>query len=635
MVYLFLNFKFYMKKIIIGLILFFWFYSSSYAIWLWLSPIVWTNYSIDYTVWRVDLLENWVYSQGFVSTSFNWDNIQVIWIQSIAPLKVNASFIFTNNKVISFRTGIAYVTTSTETNFYLNPAWPWEFFPRDWISYTQYYNSDSVTFTNSPTGTATDFSSTEYFVYWQNIDGFELPDPNLVEYCYTKPIKESVFDINSDVVRNVDNSSVYYDFSHTGTLDFRLKLDDWLDDFSTWSIITDLSTRGFDTVLLTLDRDISIELPVINWTYEIFLWNQTNITGVSTDTLWAVYNTDFNSTEFFFNPLEYFNQPPNWYWKIIVPGNIWSFKLDWTFLISPYSMHLFIFSNTDNWQEYCFSTNDFWTKVQLDELINQESSWIISTDDMIYSFEQIISDNDLVVSDWDIVAFESNNVVPNIAGVWLFDFLTNPTRDILWGSTFSFIVNLLVLWDLPESIDWWVTFLLPKLVFNDNWTFDMTSYEVYLEFITDKMWISNIERNVWVSNFISFIMAVLYISWKILFVFLLLTPIFLLLKVFTKFSTLFDLTRNASWNILSIPSYLAYLVALFLTIWVFVVFLWSFYDFLTLVISFINIAFVWTAWSLWDYDFFRNVVAGFYVWFISTLTTFLVYRLLAKFGKLN
>ena len=130
-------------------------------------------------------------------------------------------------------------------------------------------------------------------------------------------------------------------------------------------------------------------------------------------------------------------------------------------------------------------------------------------------------------------------------------------------------------------------------------------------------------------------MACLYILWKLIFVFTLLTPIFLILWVFKKFSAVFDLSKHTTWNLVSIPLYLTYLTAFFLTIWTISLIIWSFYEFILTITSYFSYIFVWIAWSLWDYDFFRNVVITFYIWLWATLSAFIIYRAFNKFGKVN
>ncbi len=586
------------------------------AIWIWILYVAisydWNNYLYNTPTdlklkikafWSLPSQE-WTYinNQNSYTPYFtpDWQNI-IYWTATSLYMK-SASDLTNNN-------------WTQITNIY----WLYPIVTSDWqniiywwyISSYKLYSRPYDYTLNNWTQITTDNAKTP--VVWYS--PYQL-DPNAVEYCYVKPIKESVLNVNTSVFRSTTIDKVVYEFSNNSELDLRLILDDWLDDFTEANILSELWIRWFDTVLTTFDRDIQFELNVIDWTYEIFLWTQTNITWVESD-LWLIYNTDFTI------------------WKITVPWNINKFQLDWNFLLSPYSTQLIIFKNTNNGTQYCFTTSDSWIKSQMDELIKQEAEWVISTDDMIYDIEQIVVNNQIVPTDEWQVTYTSNNIVPTIDWVWVFDFLFNPIKQTLDSTAFKFISDLLLLNDLPSSIDNSVTFNLAKPVINSNWTFWIATFPVELEFISDKFGISTIERNSTVQNFMSFFLALFYIMSKVVFIFILLAPIFFILWIFKQFSAIFDLSKNTTWNLVSIPLYLTYLTAFFVTIWTFWVLIWSFYDFIMIVYSYLNYIFIWISWSLWSYEFFRNVVLAFYVWLGSTLTAFILYRAFSKFAKVN
>ena len=443
--------------------------NNSYTAWgSYFLPRVEVSQGILYFEWGPPVRTYKVDPTNYIpasSASFTWVaptylnvNTEDYWSAWPPALDINSQWNITfntwsvsiNNLDTTTDFNLTYTINDLTNNYLSIDSWNlWSF--SWWLNTINFYDKWDLIFTNWIDYKITlnltnyeDINDTEQLIYTFNFN------PSLKEYCYTKPIKDSLLNVNTQVTKIVWTDFNSYSFTNSGVLDLVIWFENWLDNYETWTIVNELSINWFNTDLLTLDREINFTLPIIDWTYEMFLGSITNITWIKSD-LWLVYNTDFDL------------------WKITIPWNINKFKLDWNFLISPYSQQLIIFKNSDYWEQFCFSVTDTNLQNIIDNLQLQEDTWIISTDDFIYNLEDLLNENNIsTTQSWSTVDFVWNNVVPQIDWTWIFDFFFNPLKEMLNSTAYKFLTDLLLLNELPSSTNWKVTFNLIKPVINSD-----------------------------------------------------------------------------------------------------------------------------------------------------------------------
>jgi len=421
----------------------------------------------------------------------------------------------------------------------------------------------------------------------------EPPNPLEREFCYVEPIKENIITETTAVNKTDYDWFVKYWFTNTN-YSYELFLTDWLDVYSTGSIVGELLTEWLNNEYTITEQNQRFKLPVIDSTYIFYLW-LTNVTHIYA---WGFkYPVDYDL------------------WRIVVPWNLWDYEIVWgdafnTLYSSWYSSYLNIFTNTWQWTERCIATDDSVHIAYIENLIIREENWSISTDDFVKQLDIYAESVWLEVEVWWVIDYDDNWVTDRVSDIaYTCNNLPVIFMPLEWICKRIFVDEDLPFINLMSfAYNKTITFPSHKIVYNDDWfvvtveeTDISTDYDkIYSRFVIEEIdwkeflvfewWKIKIEKT-W--NFLDWFFLLLfvfiYLIWFLIWYIALLFPAILLVMVVkTYWNTIGDMI---TWNF----SY----KHVFTTRWGVTVTT----DKLSVLWVTINVIFLWLWFSIWIYLF--------------------------------
>lgn len=591
-----------MKKIIILIFIFFWFINIWNAVDLWVYTATNWDY-IDIKVDKVELYVDWIYKN---SLFYGWwyTNIDIEYINMSTISGWNFYYSIYSWKVYKWYVAnwwTSYQYMSSYSNFARTNNW-YGFITSDG-SVIEYYWGGLYT------------SSSSYVLYNYVTDvsmvvmnGAIIETSNLT--CEIVPIN---FPYNSSLTPLNDVIDSYYDtdskifLSEWGNWWSQLSLTNFEDtSIVYWTGFIDLNFWSFES-LFTWNPVLRVDSYYIDYFYISWTWTSVIATWYDDYWVWFLLSNDVIYWEYYNFETSYktltFEFDKDFWWTNDISFDFWVSQfqfLDTEVCVSSET------GITTVWGvEYDWEIEDFWIKD------NIYLSWSL-VDYSAFDFWDFFPD---VYSDF--VETKINSVVKNESFLEILWFFTNES--------------------LPEydTSVWYVSIDLVFPTINNNLTFWLKHFTADVEFLNDRLNMVDFERNSLVVYAISFFLSIMYITVKLIVIFSLLIPFYLILSLVEKLWKIFDVKIWSSWNLISLPLYVVYIITMFSIFAWFLGFISYFFDFIIIIFNYISVMFIWLVWSVWDYDFFRGLVILFYASLSVLFSVFITYRITTKFWRAN